>query len=135
MVSKVATDFAKLEVEDHSPVLRWNWISSNFPMDITCKLDEETDFYDPVMQDNCKLMFTLSGNKMVFISKYSTQTWISSSTITDNFMIIVSFDKNICSLQINLGIIINLENTIQYPYFTLSLKGRGFIKLKHKGHT
>merc|ERR1739848_45614 len=25
MVSKVATDFAKLEVEDQSPVLRWNW--------------------------------------------------------------------------------------------------------------
>jgi len=91
MVSKVATDFAKLEVEDQSPVLRWNWISSVFPMDIICKLDEETEFYDPVMQDNCKLTFTSSGNKLVFISKYSTQTWINSSTITDNFMIIKSY--------------------------------------------
>ena len=95
MVSKVATDFAKLEVEDQSPVLRWNWISSVFPMDIICKLDEETEFYDPVMQDNCKLTFTSSGNKLVFISKYSTQTWINSSTITDNFMIIVSFQEHL----------------------------------------
>ena len=122
MVSKVATDFAKLEVEDQSPVLRWNWISSVFPMDIICKLDEETEFYDPVMQDNCKLIFTLSGNKMVFISKYSTQTWISSSTITDNFMIIVSFQEHLFSAVL-------LRNYYQvreyYPHITSSLKGRG----------
>ena len=90
IVNKVATDYAEMICEDHSPIHRWIWKSSFAPMDISFKLDEEFEYLDPLMQEKAKITCTLSGNKMVTVNKYPTQTWISTYIITGNFMIIVS---------------------------------------------
>lgn len=89
VASKYSNDFGVLEWDDRGPVQRWNWISDIAPMDVIFKFDEETDFFDPVMQDKAKCLVTLSGNKFMMVTKYSkvSYSWITNGIVTDNFLI------------------------------------------------
>ena len=98
MASDYANDMATLEIEENFPVYRWNW-QGKTPMDISFKLDEENEIFDPIMNEKMKALATKSGNKLLFTQKYSSMTFITTCTFTDNFMIMVSFCKEsyICS--------------------------------------
>merc|ERR1711944_62068 len=86
MACDYANDMATLEIEENFPVYRWNW-QGKTPMDISMKLDEETEVFDPIMNEKMKAVCTKSGNKLLFTQKYSSMTFITTCTFTDNFMI------------------------------------------------
>ena len=93
MAIKFSQDFGTLEWEDRGPIQRWNWISDIAPMDALFKLEEESEYFDPLMQDKAKIIVTKSGNKYTMITKYSKASfsWITTCHVNDNFMIMVSF--------------------------------------------
>ena len=93
MAIKFSQDYGTLEWEDRGPIQRWNWISDIAPMDAVFKLEEESEFFDPLMQDKAKILVTKSGNKYTMITKYSKASfsWITTCHVNDNFMIMVSF--------------------------------------------
>ena len=70
MASDYANDMATLEIEENFPLYRWNW-QGKTPMDISFKLDEETEIFDPIMNEKMKALATKSGNKLLFTQKYS----------------------------------------------------------------
>ena len=92
MACDYANDMATLDIEENFPVYRWNW-QGKTPMDISFKLDEETEIFDPIMNEKMKAVATKSGNKLLFTQKYSSMTFITTCTFTDNFMIMVSYLK------------------------------------------
>ena len=90
MKQKALTDFGTLEFEDKCPVYHWKWDSAINPLDITFKMDEETEYFDKLINENTKIIWTQSGNKVVTTSKNSYGTWITTSTFTGSFCITVS---------------------------------------------
>ena len=114
MACDYANDMATLEIEENFPVYRWNW-QGKTPMDISLKLDEETEVFDPIMNEKMKAVCTKSGNKLLFTQKYSSMTFITTCTFTDNFMIMVSFLKILRYLF--LIVIIMSTNIMKLNYF------------------
>ena len=86
---KAATDFATVVIEDNCPVYRWDWQGVWCPCDMTFKMDEEFEYMDPHLNEKGTIVVSQSGNKLITTSKYSTTTWITVATYTDNFLIIV----------------------------------------------
>ena len=88
---KALTDFGTLEFEDKCPVYRWKWDSAINPLDISFKMDEEMEYFDRFINENTKIISSQSGNKLVTTSKNSYGTWVTTSTFTDSFCIMVTF--------------------------------------------
>ena len=91
MKQKALTDYGSLEFEDKCPVYHWKWDSAISPLDITFKMDEEVEYFDKFINENTKIVSSQSGNKLVTTSKNSYGTWVTTSTFTDSFCIMVSF--------------------------------------------
>ena len=91
MKQKALTDYGSLEFEDKCPVYHWKWDSAISPLDITFKMDEEVEYFDKFINENTKIISSQSGNKLVTTSKNSYGTWVTTSTFTDSFCIMVSF--------------------------------------------
>lgn len=92
---KAATDFATVVIEDNCPVYRWDWQGVWCPCDMTFKMDEEFEYMDPHLNEKGTIVVSQSGNKLITTSKYSTTTWITVATYTDNFLIIKSSVKGL----------------------------------------
>jgi len=80
-----------LDVEKRGPMIRWKWNSKITPMDISFKMNEEIEFYDPVFQETMKSVASCSGNTMTFISKSSHGTWITKSVVGHAFNVVKSW--------------------------------------------
>ena len=80
----------ELCVEEKGPLIRWNWKSKFIPMDMTFKLNEETDVYDPMLKETTKNVATKAGNVLDIITVSSQGTWHTKCTVGHTFMVFVS---------------------------------------------
>ena len=91
MKQKALTDYGTLEFMDKCPVYHWKWDSAISPLDITFKMDEEVEYFDKFINEHTKVVSSQSGNKLMTTAKNSYGTWVTTSTFTDSFCIMVSF--------------------------------------------
>ena len=62
------------------------------PMDFCFKLNEECDYFDAQLQQHGKILVSCCDNKWMVLCKYSDgSVWENCITVTDNFMIFVSY--------------------------------------------
>ena len=80
----------ELHIEEKGPLIRWNWKSKFVPMDMTFKLNEETDVYDAMLKETTKNVATKCGNVLDIVTVSTQGTWITKCTVGHTFMVFVS---------------------------------------------
>ena len=87
---ELINEVVELCIDEKGPLIRWNWKSKFMPMDMTFKLNEETDVYDPMLKETTKNVATKAGNVLDIITVSSQGTWHTKCTVGHTFMVFVS---------------------------------------------
>jgi len=92
---ELINEVVELCIEEKGPLIRWNWKSKFMPMDMTFKLNEETDVYDPMLKETTKNVATKCGNVLEIITVSSQGTWHTKCTVGHTFMVFKSCLKGL----------------------------------------
>ena len=87
---ELINEVVELCIEEKGPLIRWNWKSKFMPMDMTFKLNEETDVYDAMLKETTKNVATKCGNVLDIITVSTQGTWHTKCTVGHTFMVFVS---------------------------------------------
>jgi hypothetical protein len=92
---ELINEVVELCIDEKGPLIRWNWKSKFMPMDMTFKLNEETDVYDPMLKETTKNVATKAGNVLDIITVSSQGTWHTKCTVGHTFMVFKSCLKGL----------------------------------------
>ena len=87
---ELINEVVELCIEEKGPLIRWNWKSKFMPMDMTFKLNEETDVWDEMLKETTKNVATKCGNVLDIITVSTQGTWHTKCTVGHTFMVFVS---------------------------------------------
>ena len=76
-----------MDVSRQGPMWRMQWNSKLTPMDMSYKLNEEVTVFDPMFQENVKMVSSKGGNVFTNVTTSSKGTWISNSTVGNCFLV------------------------------------------------
>jgi len=76
-----------MDVSRQGPMWRMQWNSKLTPMDMSYKLNEEVTVFDPMFQENVKMVSSKGGNVFTNVTTSSKGTWISKSTVGNCFLV------------------------------------------------
>jgi len=97
---EIAAEIVELDIDEKGPLVHWNWKSKFTPTDITFKWMEELDYYDPMLKETTKNLFTKSGNKMEIVTKSSMGTWITKITAGVTFLTVLSYQEGLETMPV-----------------------------------